>query len=162
MANAGLTIALDPELGRQAEARRFGAVHATFGEPLELAEEVRKRTSGRGADHVFETAGTQSALQLALELTRPGGTTTMLGKLPPQHMVSLRYGSLMGDKTIRRSSLGGARAREDIPAFAAAYLEGRLMLDELITERLPLHRINEGLRHVADRSTIRTVIDRFH
>ena len=161
LVGAGLAIALDPDPTRQVQALHFGADQALFDDQEVLVEAVKKLTSGRGADHVLETAGTAPALQLALELTRPGGTTTLLGKLPPHNLVSLRYGSLMGDKTIRRSALGGARAQEDIPAFARAYLEGRLKLDEMVTERLPLQRVNEGLQHVADRSTIRTVINDF-
>jgi S-(hydroxymethyl)glutathione dehydrogenase/alcohol dehydrogenase len=140
---------------------RFGATHAVDPGQCEVVELVKSLTAGRGADHAFETAGNESALQTTLEVSRPGGTVVILGKMEPDKHVRLRYGSLMGDKNVRRSSLGGARAQQDIPAFAKAYLDGRLMLDELITERLPLTAINEGLRRVRERTTIRTVIDDF-
>lgn len=161
MAGAGQIIALDPDPARRALAVRFGASHVSEGDEEALLDEVRSLTDGRGADHVFETAGSPSALRTALEVTRPGGSTTLLGKLPPQDLASVRYGSLMGDKTIRRSSLGGARVREDIPVFAQAYLDGKLMLDEMITERIALQDVGAGLESVRARSTIRTVIDRF-
>ena len=161
LAGAAVIIAVDPNASRAQAAMRFGATHAVDPGQCEVVEFVRSLTAGRGADHAFETAGSEAALQTALEVTRPGGTVVILGKMEPARQVSLRYGSLMGDKSIRRSSLGGARAQEDIPLFAKAYLEGRLMLDELITQRLPLKAINEGFRRVTDRTTIRTVIDDF-
>ena len=43
-----------------------------------------------------------------------------------------------------RSSYGGARPRRDFPWLARLYLEGRLKLDELITQRLPLAQVNDG------------------
>lgn len=77
---------------------------------------MKSLTAERGADHAFETAGSEAALQTALEVTGPGGTVTILGKVEPARQVALRYGALMGDKKIRRSSLGGARAQKDIRA----------------------------------------------
>jgi S-(hydroxymethyl)glutathione dehydrogenase/alcohol dehydrogenase len=50
----------------------------------------------------------------------------------------------MGEKRIVRSSYGGARPRRDFPWLARLYLEGRLKLDELITQRLPLAQVNDG------------------
>jgi S-(hydroxymethyl)glutathione dehydrogenase/alcohol dehydrogenase len=71
--------------------------------------------------------------------------------------VALRFGSLMGEKRITRSSYGGARPRRDFPWLAQLYLDGKLDLDTLISTRAPLERINdgfdamrrgEGIRHV--------------
>jgi hypothetical protein len=56
--------------------------------------------------------------------------------------VSFRWGSLMGEKRIRRSSYGGARPHRDLPFLAPAYLDRRLLLDELITARIRLDAIN--------------------
>ena len=118
---------------------------------------VRTLTAGRGADHVFEAAGSEAALQLALEATRPGGQLVILGKTQVDRQVALRFGSLMGEKRIIRSSYGGARPRRDFPWLAQLYLDGKLKLDELIASRFPLADINagfdrmrrgEGIRHV--------------
>jgi S-(hydroxymethyl)glutathione dehydrogenase/alcohol dehydrogenase len=64
----------------------------------------------------------------------------------------------MGEKRITRSSYGGARPRRDFPWLARAYLDGKLKLDELITARLPLSRINEGFDAMRRGEGIRTVV----
>ena len=43
------------------------------------------------------------------------------------------------------ASYGGARPQRDFPWLAQAYLDGKLKLDELISMRLPLDRINDVL-----------------
>jgi S-(hydroxymethyl)glutathione dehydrogenase/alcohol dehydrogenase len=120
---------------------------------------VRAITSGRGVDAAFECAGTESAMQLALDIARPGGQIVILGKVPVQDKVSFRFGSLMGEKRIVRSSYGGARPARDFPWLARLYLEGKLRLDELITARLPLARINEGFDAMRRGVGIRTVVE---
>ncbi|MEO8526459.1 MAG: alcohol dehydrogenase, partial [Caldimonas sp.] len=72
--------------------------------------------------------------------------------------ISLRFGSLMGEKRIVRSSYGGARPRRDFPWLAQLYLDGKLELDALISSRLPLERINEGFDAMRQGSGVRHVV----
>ena len=57
-----------------------------------------------------------------------------------------------------RSSYGNARPARDFPWLVNEYLDGRLMLDELITRRIRLEEINEGFYMLARGEGIRTVI----
>ncbi len=82
----------------------------------------------------------------------------ILGKTDVQRRVSLRFGSLMGEKRITRSSYGGARPRRDFPWLAQLYLDGKLNLDDLISSRAPLERINEGFDAMRRGEGIRHVI----
>ena len=47
-----------------------------------------------------------------------------LGKIDVNQEVDFRWGSLMGEKRIVRSSYGGARPRRDFPGWRGAYLDG--------------------------------------
>jgi len=98
-------------------------------------------------------------MQLALDITRPGGQLVILGKVPVDRKVSFRFGALMGEKRITRSSYGGARPARDFPWLAQLYLDGKLELDELITSRLPLERINDGFEAMRRGEGIRTVVE---
>ncbi|MCQ8780267.1 zinc-binding dehydrogenase, partial [Escherichia coli] len=82
-------------------------------------------------DYVFEAAGHESAFRLAVEAVRPGGEVVFLGKVNVDREVHFRWGSLMGEKRIVRSSYGGARPARDFPWLAQLYLDGMLKLDEL-------------------------------
>jgi S-(hydroxymethyl)glutathione dehydrogenase / alcohol dehydrogenase len=130
-------------------AQLFGATHAVNAGREDPLERVRALTSGRGADYVFEAAGTEEGMRLSLEAARPGADVVLLGKVDPDRLVSFRWGSLMGEKRIVRSSYGGARPREDFPWLARTYLDGRLMLDELINRRIALKDINDSLTEMA-------------
>jgi S-(hydroxymethyl)glutathione dehydrogenase/alcohol dehydrogenase len=73
-------------------------------------------------------------------------------------MVSFRFGSMMGEKRLIRSSYGGGRPRRDFPWLSRLYLEGKLKLDELITRRISLGEINDGFAAMTRGEAVRTVI----
>jgi len=73
--------------------------------------------------------------------------------------VSFRWGSLMGEKRIVRSSYGDAHPRRDFPWIVEQYLKGAIKLDELITRRIRLGDINHGFAALARGEGIRTVVE---
>jgi hypothetical protein len=84
---------------------------------------------------------------------------TTLGKIDVDAEVAFRWGSLMGEKQIVRSSYGDALPRRDFPWLVEQYLEGHLLLDELITRRIPLEQINDGFADLAAGVGTRTVVE---
>jgi S-(hydroxymethyl)glutathione dehydrogenase/alcohol dehydrogenase len=160
IARAGTIVAIDTNPDKLARAERLGATHAfTAGDDTDAVAAVRALTQGRGADHAFEAAGIHHALQTALSCARPGGSVTILGKTNADASVSLQFGSMTGEKRILRSSLGGGRARDDFPLYAQWYLQGDLMLDELIDLRVDLDHINDGFAEMDRGQAIRVVVD---
>jgi len=157
MAGAGKIIAVDRDARRLGVAGILGATH-TLPADHDLQEAHAALTEGRGADHVFEAAGNNAAFCSSLELVRPGGHVVWLGKLPPQRQVALRWGSVMGEKRIIRSSYGGARPQRDFPMLAQACLEGRLQLAPYVTSRLGLQDVNEGIDRLRRGLDIRAVM----
>jgi S-(hydroxymethyl)glutathione dehydrogenase/alcohol dehydrogenase len=107
---------------------------------------------------VIEAAGSGAAFRVSAEAVRPGGEIIWLGKIDVTQDVAFRWGALMQEKRIRRSSYGGARPWRDFPMLAQAYLDGRLLLDELITERIRLDAINDGFAALRAGKAIRTVV----
>jgi len=158
IAYAQSIMAIDSNMLRDELSTQMGATHCLHGSAEELREQVLSLTQGRGADYVFECVGKETTLRLALEALRPGGQLVILGKTEINLNVSLRFGSLMGDKRIVRSSYGGARPQRDFPWLARAYLNGKLKLDELISMRLPLQDINMGFDALAKGQIVRAVI----
>jgi S-(hydroxymethyl)glutathione dehydrogenase/alcohol dehydrogenase len=157
MADAERIIAVDRDPARLALAMRFGATDTLLADE-HLLEAHAALTLDRGADAVIEAAGNGQAFRTSLELVRPGGRLVWLGKLPPQQDVALRWGSLMGEKHIVRSSYGGARPQRDFPMLAHAYLEGRLLLDEYVTRRITLADINAGVDGLRSGHDLRALV----
>jgi S-(hydroxymethyl)glutathione dehydrogenase/alcohol dehydrogenase len=158
LVGASPIIAIDLDDRKLATSRTFGATDTFNSTNQDTVDCVRQLTAGRGADYTFEAAGNEKCLQQALEATRPGGKVVILGKVNFDSYVSLRFGSLIGEKQITRSSYGGARPARDFPLLARYYLEGKLKLDELITQRLSLEEINSGLAALKKGDGVRTVV----
>jgi S-(hydroxymethyl)glutathione dehydrogenase / alcohol dehydrogenase len=161
LAGAGRIIAVDVDVRKLALARRLGAtdaVDATAARGADALAAIRELTHGRGADYVFEAAGNAAAFRLSAEAVRPGGQIVWLGKVNVNDDVAFRWGALMGEKRIVRSSYGGARPRRDFPLLAAAYLDGRLSLDELVSRRIALAEINDGFAALKRGDVVRAVV----
>ena len=158
LAGAGKIIAVDLEDAKLELAERMGATRRVNARRDDPAEVGRAETSGRGVDVVLESAGSAAAFRTTVEAVRPGGEVIWLGKIDVAQDVSFRWGSLMQEKRIRRSSYGNARPARDFPMLARAYLDGKLMLDELISRRIALEEIDDGFDALRRGDTIRSVI----
>jgi S-(hydroxymethyl)glutathione dehydrogenase / alcohol dehydrogenase len=158
LAGAGAIIAVDIDPAKLDLARRLGATLGVNASNEDAIATGRRETCGRGVDVVIEAAGNASAFRVTTEAVRPGGQVIWLGKIDVNDDVSFRWGSLMQEKRIRRVSYGNARPRRDFPLLAHAYLDGSLMLDELISRRIKLEEINEGFAALKRGETIRGVV----
>ncbi len=156
LAGARQVIALDLKPGKLVLARRMGATHAidAAADPLVA---IKALVPG-GVDVVLEAAGAPAGFRLSVEICRPGGQVVWLGKVDVDHDITLRWGALMGEKRITRSSYGGARTSEDVPMLAQAALDGRLDLGGLVTQHIALDDIDRGFDDLRAGRAIRSVI----
>jgi Zn-dependent alcohol dehydrogenase len=152
-------IAIDMLENKLEAACLFGATHTLNARQENVAEAVREWTWGRGADYVFVTVGSTAAIAQGLTLLRREGTLVLVGipeatatvALPAAHTVWNRW-------RILGSSMGSTRLQVDVPRLVQLYQAGRLKLDELITARYPLERINEAMAAVEAGQALRNVI----
>jgi len=158
LAGANRIIAIDPDPAKLERASTVGATNAIAPGRDDVVADVKGCTHGRGADFVIEAAGSVSAFQSSLEVCRPGGKVVWLGKVDVNDAVPFKWGTLMGERQIVRSSYGGTRPHEDFPMLAHAYLEGQLQLDSMITRRITLDEINHGFDALRAGQAIRTVV----
>jgi S-(hydroxymethyl)glutathione dehydrogenase/alcohol dehydrogenase len=156
LAGAGTIIAVDPNPARRQLAQAVGATQTCAAE--QAVDLARSLTDERGADVVIEAAGRPETFRMSVESVRPGGQVVWLGKVSVADQVAFRWGSLMQEKRITRSSYGGAKPATDFPMLARAYLEGRLKLDEMISARIQLTEINEGFAALKRGETVRSVV----
>jgi len=152
-------VALDPSPAKLEAATAFGATHTLDPAACDPMAEVRALTGGRGADYVFVTVGSTEAFEQGLGLLRRGGTLIVVG-MPPS---GVTFGVAAVDvaydgQRILGSNMGSTRLGIAVPALVDLYRRGRLKLDELISARFPLERINEAIAAVGDGTTLRNVI----
>ena len=124
----------------------------------EVVEQVRELT-GVGVDYSFEAIGKKETAEQAFEMLDRGGTATIIGMIPQGTKIELDGESLLEDeKHIQGSNEGSNRFRIDIPRYIELYLQGRLKLDEMISQRLKLEQINEAYEDMRQGHVARSVI----
>jgi S-(hydroxymethyl)glutathione dehydrogenase/alcohol dehydrogenase len=158
LAGAAAIIAVDLDPAKLVLAAKMGATAGVNASKDDAIAAAKQQTGGRGADVVIEAAGSAAAFRITSEAVRAGGQIIWLGKIDVNKDVAFRWGSLMQEKRIRRVSYGNARPRRDFPLLARAYLDGSLMLDELISRRITLDEINQGFDALKRGETIRSVV----
>jgi S-(hydroxymethyl)glutathione dehydrogenase/alcohol dehydrogenase len=158
VAGAAAIIAIDPVAYRRESALKFGATHALeAGESA--VDEVKALTDGMGADVAFEAVGKGALQRQAYDITRPGGRTILVGVPKMDTEVSLNtFFQVVGEKMIRGSFYGSAYPARDFPWILELYRAGRLDLDAMATQTLPLARINEAFDAMRQGEQLRSVI----
>jgi S-(hydroxymethyl)glutathione dehydrogenase / alcohol dehydrogenase len=152
-------VAMDIVESKLAVARRFGATHALNPVSVDAKEAVRDVTDGRGADFVFVTVGARAAFDQSLQLLSRAGTLVLVGMPASGVMTEIDPGHIANENhRILGSKMGSARIAVDIPYLVSLYRQGRLKLDELITGRYPLERINEAIASANSGEALRNVI----
>jgi Zn-dependent alcohol dehydrogenase len=159
LAGASPIVALDLSPAKRAAALRFGATHAIDPAAEDFAAQLRAANGGRLADWAFVTVGAKAAMEQATRLIGRGGAVVIVGMPASGVTASYDPGWLAADEQrILGSKMGSARLPVDIPHLIAAYRQGRLKLEELITVRYPLERINEAIAAVKRGEALRNVI----
>jgi S-(hydroxymethyl)glutathione dehydrogenase/alcohol dehydrogenase len=143
LAGAARIIAVDKDPAKLALAKTFGATDGVDASDPKFAKEVVDLTGG-GVHHAFECVGLKATAEAAWSMLRPRGAATIVGMIPVGTKIELHGPDFLREKRIQGSMMGSNHFRVDIPRLVDFYLQGRLMLDEMIDERLPLARINEG------------------
>jgi S-(hydroxymethyl)glutathione dehydrogenase/alcohol dehydrogenase len=119
LAGAGQIIAVDLDEQKLALAERVGATGRINARNEDAVALAKAQTGGRGVDVVLEAAGSATSFRTAVEAVRPGGEVIWLGKVDVDNEVAFRWGSLMAERRIRRSSYGGARPARDAALVSA-------------------------------------------
>jgi S-(hydroxymethyl)glutathione dehydrogenase/alcohol dehydrogenase len=159
LSGASPIIAVDLSPAKLEAARQFGATHTIDSGKEDLAARVKELTGGRRADFVFVTVGAKAAIEQAVGLMRRNGNTIIVGMPAAGVTTSFDPSWLAADgQKIIGSKMGSARIQIDVPKIVELYKQKRIKLDELISGRFPLARINEAVEEVRRGTALRNVI----
>ncbi|MGB8591801.1 MAG: alcohol dehydrogenase catalytic domain-containing protein [Candidatus Acidiferrales bacterium] len=137
----------DPMAGRRAASLRFGAADAFDPAAGNLAQEIRHRTGGRGADAVLVAVPSPSLVTEALNLTRPGGRVLLFAHNDPVMRIEFPAAAVGVEE---KEILGSYSASVEEQAESAALVfERRLPVRDLISDRFPLEDIVAALELAA-------------
>ena len=147
-AGAGTVILIGTRDSRLELGRALGADVLVNTARADARQEVLGVTGGRGADVVFETAGTPAAQQQALELARAGATVTILG-LTGNRPVTLDLDrALMSPELRVQASFLSAWGYQ---GSIATLRSRRFPVEQLVTHVFPLEQAAQAVRFSAQR-----------
>jgi alcohol dehydrogenase len=134
-------------------AKRFGATHTCNSHEPNVQQQIAEFTSG-GAPHVVEAVGNQESLDLAVNVTRPGGTVGFVGvpynvKNVPIETMFFNHIALHG---------GPAPVRAYLPQLISSLEAGRIDPSPVLDLALPLSSVAEGYAAMNERRAIKVLL----
>ncbi len=148
-----VVVGVDPLAERRGLAHARGA--ALTADPAEAARAAREVSVGRGADLVVVTGGGAAVLPWAAALVRDGGAVHYFaggdGETLPLPLAALYHRELTVTATYSSSPAALARAFWLLAA-------GKVNVEGLVTHRVPLERIAEGVDLMRRREALKVYV----
>jgi S-(hydroxymethyl)glutathione dehydrogenase/alcohol dehydrogenase len=157
ISGANKIIAVDMVESKLELAQAMGATHVVDASKDDAVEAVRELSNG-GVHHAFEAVGMKQTAEQSFQMLRNGGQATVIGMIPVGTKVEVNGTDLLYEKKLTGSNMGSNQFRTDMPRFVDMYIDGRLKLDEMISNRISLEEINEGFDAMKSGSVARSVI----
>ena len=157
IAGAGRIIAIDMVGSKGNLAMEFGATDFIDASQTDAVKEVLEMTKG-GVHHSFEAIGLSKTAEQAFNMLRRGGTANIIGMIPVGQTITLMGAAFLGEKKLQGSMMGSNRFPVDMPRLVDFYMNGKLKLDQMISQRIKLEQVNEGFADMKRGELARSVI----
>ncbi|MCH2173889.1 Zn-dependent alcohol dehydrogenase [Myxococcota bacterium] len=159
IAGASQIIAVDVVPGKLDMATRFGATHTVNAAETDPVAAVQELTGGAGVEYAFEAIGNTDAARQVFDMVRAGGTAVIVGMMPMNSEISVPGPAFLQEKKLIGSMYGSTRFREHMPKLVDMFLQGRLNLSGLVSERMPLEKVNDAFDLMRSGKVARSVLD---
>lgn len=157
LAGAARIVAIDAQPAKLDLAAQFGAtdlIDATAGDVIgQLAELTR----GRGVDATFDFVVTRETSRQALSMARRGGVTVLTG-FAAELLEFTVSDIIRAGRTVKGNFMGMGWFHEDFAHLVDAYLDGRLLLDQMISSRADIADFQRAVESSRSGSVARSVL----
>ncbi|MFD1715469.1 zinc-binding dehydrogenase [Amnibacterium flavum] len=151
-------VVVDMDDARLDLAKQIGATHvvnAADGRTVEKVLDILPT----GAPWVIEAIGRPDTMQQAFATVGPAGTLVAIGLGRGDASFAVPVNELVQrQKKVVGSLYGSSNPLVDLPRIFELYLAGKLPLDALLGDRLPLAEVNEGYHQLTHGAIGRTVL----
>ena len=159
VAGAARVVAVDTMPHKLELAGELGATDLVDASASDPVAAVRELTGGRGVDYGFEVVGRSPTIRQAFEMTRRGGTVTVVGAGRADDVVSFNAMELFLDaKTMHGCVYVSADPDRDFPRLLDLWRAGRLPVEQLISRRISLDDVNDAFAAMVAGEVARSVI----
>ncbi|MGE9881089.1 NAD(P)-dependent alcohol dehydrogenase [Bariatricus sp. SGI.161] len=146
---AGNIIVADIVDARLEKAKELGATHVINSKEVNALEEIARLTGGKGADKVFETAGSPVTIAQTAFAVKRGGTITLVG-LSAQEEINFNFAQIMDKEATIKSVF---RYRNIYPKAIEAVSAGAIDVNGIVTHEFDLEHIQEAFEEAINNKT---------
>ncbi len=146
---AGKIIMADLVDARLKKAEELGAAHVINSGKADIFKEIERLTGGRGADKVFETAGSPVTIAQTPFFVRRGGTIVLVG-LSAQPEINYNFAQIMDKEATIKSVF---RYRNIYPKAIAAVESGAIDVKGIVTHEYDLEHVQEAYEEAVNNKT---------
>lgn len=153
-------IAVDTDDTKLEWARKFGATHTINARNADVVETIQDLTDGFGVNVAIDAVGRPETYKQAFYARDLAGTVVLVGVPTPDMRLELplidffsRGGSL------KSSWYGDCLPERDFPTLIDLYLQGRLPLEQFVTERIGLDDVEEAFNKMHGGNVLRSVVE---
>jgi len=145
LASAWPIIAVDLFDTKLQLAARLGATHTINAKTADVREEIRRIVGAAGVDVAVDNTGDPRVIEMAYELTVRQGRTVLVGVPKAGSNIAIHSLPLHFGKSLSGSHGGESLPEADIPRYLRLVDAGKLVLDQLVTDRFGLDDINDAI-----------------
>jgi len=138
-------IAVDTNAQSLDLAKKLGATDTIQAGSVDVVEEIKRITNNSGAKYVVIASGNPKAAEVAVDTGSIPGTVYFVGVPPVDSKITVKPFTIHMLRKLVGSCGGGTFPDRDIPAYIKFYEEGHLKLKELVSQVIPLDKINDGI-----------------
>ena len=159
MVGASRIIGIDLNPSKVELAKKFGMTDFINPRDVDNVVQAIVDLTNGGVDYSFECIGNTDVMRQALECCHKGwGESVIIGVAGAGKEISTRPFQLVTGRVWRGSAFGGARGRTDVPKIVDWYMNGHINIDDLITHKMPLDKINDAFDLMHEGKSIRSVV----
>ena len=159
LAGARTIIAVDIDDRKLELAKQFGATHTVNSRNTDPVEAIREATEGFGADIVIEAIGRPDTYEQAFFARDLAGTVVLVGVPSPDMRLDLPLIEYFGRGGALKSSwYGDCLPSRDFPMLIDLYLQGRLPLDQFVTEKIGVGDVEAAFDKMHHGDVLRSVV----
>lgn len=160
LAGAARIIAIDLNDATLETAKKFGATHVINSGTTDPVAAIKELTDGYGVRYVFDVVGIAATARQGYDMLDNGGTLYQIG-MGGNTLELDSMNNIFNRKAVQGVFMGSGVPKRDIAALVDLYIDGRLNLDDLISEEISLTSLNEGYTRLKDPQVNRVVITDF-
>src|SRR6201993_3783230 len=152
-------IAVDTDENKLHGATGFGATDTINARTTDVVKAIQDMTDGFGGDVVIDAVGRPETWKQAFYARDLAGTVVLVGVPTPDmrlDMPLLDFFSHGG--SLKSSWYGDCLPERDFPTLIDLYLQGRLPLEQFVSERIGLGDVEEAFHKMHEGKVLRSVV----